>query len=116
MEQTERLINDTGSPNRTVGNVLADIENLRNWAVSEPGAGSLGVPVAGSVGDLLLQAAQAVLSGSLVDPAAVATELAANETWTQSLADRIAEQITQRPMNVSLELSGTATGQATPVE
>jgi len=119
MEQTERLINDTGSPNRTVGNVLADIENLRNWAVSEPGAGSLGVPIAGSVGDLLLQAAQAVLDGSLVvDPAAVAAALAADEAWTQGLADRIAEQVSQRPMSVglSVSLTGSASGQATPIE
>ncbi|AXO35625.1 hypothetical protein ACGFLT_20785 [Micromonospora chalcea] len=34
MEQTDRLINDTGSKNRTVGDVLADLQNLRNWLIS----------------------------------------------------------------------------------
>lgn len=57
MEQTEKLINDTGSANRTVGNVLADVENIRNWLVSAPGASTLGVPPAGSVGAILLEAA-----------------------------------------------------------
>jgi len=57
MEQTERLINDTGSPTRTVGNVLADVENLRNWMVSRPGAATIGVPPAGSVGAIMLEAA-----------------------------------------------------------
>ncbi|MEU2614982.1 hypothetical protein ABZ570_25860 [Micromonospora sp. NPDC007271] len=34
MEQTDKLTNDTGNTNRTVGNVLADLENLRNWLIS----------------------------------------------------------------------------------
>ncbi|SBT47838.1 hypothetical protein [Micromonospora narathiwatensis] len=34
MEQTDKLVNDTGNKNRTVGNVLADLENLRNWLIS----------------------------------------------------------------------------------
>jgi hypothetical protein len=34
MEQTDKLIDNTGYPNRTVGNVLADLENLRNWLIS----------------------------------------------------------------------------------
>jgi len=34
MEQTDKLVNDTGNKNRTVGNVLADLENLRNWLTS----------------------------------------------------------------------------------
>ncbi|MFG1746000.1 hypothetical protein ACGFJ4_17680 [Micromonospora chalcea] len=34
MEQTDRLIKDTGSKNRTVGDVLADLQNLRNWLIS----------------------------------------------------------------------------------
>lgn len=114
MEQTEKLINDTGSPNRTVGNVLADIENLRNWTVSAPGTGTLGVPAPGSVGDLVVRAAQDVLSGSLVDPVAIADALAANEAFVQALADRLAEQITQRPMSVAL--TGSMSGTATPGE
>lgn len=57
MEQTERLIHDTGAANRTVGHVFADIENLRNWMVSPPGTSSLGVPPAGSVGAIILESA-----------------------------------------------------------
>ncbi|MFF0655302.1 hypothetical protein [Micromonospora tulbaghiae] len=34
MEQTDKLIRDTGSKNRTVGDVLADLQNLRNWLIS----------------------------------------------------------------------------------
>ncbi|MBB5115125.1 hypothetical protein AB0K27_11085 [Micromonospora echinospora] len=34
MEQSDRLIKDTGSRNRTVGDVLADLQNLRNWLIS----------------------------------------------------------------------------------
>ncbi|ATO17358.1 hypothetical protein CO540_28905 [Micromonospora sp. WMMA2032] len=34
MEQTDKLVGNTGYPNRTVGDVLADVENLRNWLIS----------------------------------------------------------------------------------
>ncbi|MGV9809709.1 hypothetical protein [Micromonospora chersina] len=34
MEQTDKLIKNTGSPTRTVGDVLADLANLRNWLYS----------------------------------------------------------------------------------
>ncbi|KAB1907892.1 hypothetical protein [Micromonospora sp. AMSO31t] len=34
MEQTDKLVRNTGAPNRTVGDVLADLENLRNWLIS----------------------------------------------------------------------------------
>lgn len=34
MEQTDKLIRDTGAKNRTVGDVLADLQNLRNWLIS----------------------------------------------------------------------------------
>ncbi|MFI7214390.1 hypothetical protein [Micromonospora maritima] len=34
MEQTDKLIGDTGYPDRRVGDVLADLENLRNWLIS----------------------------------------------------------------------------------
>ncbi|MFE9958632.1 hypothetical protein [Micromonospora sp. NPDC005299] len=34
MEQTDKLVRNTGSANRTVGDVLADLENLRNWLIS----------------------------------------------------------------------------------
>ncbi|AYF26429.1 MULTISPECIES: hypothetical protein [Micromonospora] len=34
MEQTDKLIGNTGSKGRTVGDVLADLQNLRNWLIS----------------------------------------------------------------------------------
>ncbi|MFI2712501.1 hypothetical protein ACH495_20475 [Micromonospora sp. NPDC018662] len=34
MKQTDKLIGNTGSANRTVGDVLADLQNLRNWLIS----------------------------------------------------------------------------------
>ncbi|WP_431880129.1 hypothetical protein [Micromonospora marina] len=49
MEQTDKLINDTGSSSRTVGNVLADLQNLRNWLISPVGtSGLVGPPMANS--------------------------------------------------------------------
>ncbi|MBU8856054.1 MULTISPECIES: hypothetical protein [unclassified Micromonospora] len=49
MEQTDKLINDTGSSNRTVGNVLADLQNLRNWLISPVGtSGLVGPPMPNS--------------------------------------------------------------------
>ncbi|WP_433386546.1 hypothetical protein [Micromonospora sp. KLBMP9576] len=55
MEQTDKLVYNTGSPTRTVGQVLADLENLRNWLVSPTGtAGLLTPPMEGSPLMLLL--------------------------------------------------------------
>ncbi|GHJ13742.1 MULTISPECIES: hypothetical protein [unclassified Micromonospora] len=34
MEQTDKLVGNTGSTSRTVGDVLADLQNLRNWLIS----------------------------------------------------------------------------------
>jgi hypothetical protein len=44
MEQTDKLLNNTGYSNRTVGNVLADLENLRNWLISPAGTTGLVAP------------------------------------------------------------------------
>ncbi|MBY8872648.1 hypothetical protein K7640_12460 [Micromonospora sp. PLK6-60] len=59
MEQNDRLVKATGYPERTVGDVLADLENLRNWLISPVGtAGLLSVPMAGSPAARLLAMAQ----------------------------------------------------------
>ncbi|GAB7053137.1 hypothetical protein [Catenuloplanes indicus] len=59
MQQTDRLANRTGNPNRTVGNVLADVSNLRDWLISRAGtAGMVTPPAAGSPLQLLLAMAQ----------------------------------------------------------
>ncbi|RKN50678.1 hypothetical protein [Micromonospora endolithica] len=46
MEQTDKLIKDTGYPDRTVGDVLADLQNLRNWLVTPVGTPGLVRPPA----------------------------------------------------------------------
>jgi hypothetical protein len=59
MNQSEKLIYDTGSPNRTVGHVLADLQNLRNWEISRVGTtGLVNPPQVGSPAQLLLELAQ----------------------------------------------------------
>lgn len=54
MQQNERLTARTTNPNRTVGNVLGDVSNLRDWLISKVGAPSVTPPVAGSPLALLL--------------------------------------------------------------
>jgi len=77
MEQTDKLIDKTDNPNRTVGDVFADLSNLRNWYVSPPGGAEIGAPPAGSVGDLILKKAQEPASPPAeVDVEALAAALA----------------------------------------
>ncbi|MET8907139.1 hypothetical protein [Micromonospora sp. NPDC004551] len=60
MEQTDKLIRDTGYPNRTVGDVLADLENLRNWLISPVNTtGLVNPPQANSPLQLMLAMARA---------------------------------------------------------
>ncbi|MGY0005294.1 hypothetical protein [Micromonospora sp. I033] len=60
MEQTDKLIRDTGYPDRTVGDVLADLENLRNWLISPVNTtGLVGPPQANSPLQLMLAMARA---------------------------------------------------------
>ncbi|GAB3079825.1 hypothetical protein GCM10027186_42600 [Micromonospora schwarzwaldensis] len=59
MEQNDRLVENTGSPSRTVGNVLADLQNLRNWLISPVGTtGLVTPPMANSPLQLLLTMAR----------------------------------------------------------
>ncbi|MEV0006146.1 hypothetical protein AB0H28_28225 [Micromonospora sp. NPDC050980] len=46
MEQTDKLIRNTGSATRTVGDVLADLQNLRNWLISPANTTGLVTPPA----------------------------------------------------------------------
>ncbi|MET7969231.1 hypothetical protein [Micromonospora sp. NPDC005305] len=60
MEQTDKLINNTGYPDRTVGDVLADLENLRNWLISPVNTtGLVSPPQANSPLQLMLAMARA---------------------------------------------------------
>ncbi|TDC33630.1 hypothetical protein E1211_18855 [Micromonospora sp. 15K316] len=60
MELTDKIRRDTGNPNRTVDDVLADLSNLRNWLISPVGAGGVvGPPSANSPLTLMLAMARA---------------------------------------------------------
>jgi hypothetical protein len=88
MQQTDVLAYDTGNPNRTVGNVLADLENLRNWLIGPVGAaGMITPPAAGSPLALLVGVGQGwpALSAQLT---ALSTQVAAlaNKDFTDEQA------------------------------
>jgi hypothetical protein len=60
MDQTEKLLGDTGFADRTIGNVFSDLQNMRNWQVTKVGGpGLVAVPEAGSPAQLTLAMAQA---------------------------------------------------------
>jgi Domain of unknown function (DUF1906) len=112
MQQSDKLVRDTNNPDRTVGDVFGDIENLRNYLIDPPGtAGPLDPPV-GSVLDVMLRAAQVVLTkldavelaaltaaverlmaAPLVDAVQVANAMATNpdilDALTRGVADRL---------------------------
>ncbi|WBB75436.1 hypothetical protein O7602_07970 [Micromonospora sp. WMMD1128] len=46
MEQNDKLVGNTGSTSRTVGDVLADLQNLRNWLISPANTTGLITPPA----------------------------------------------------------------------
>lgn len=68
MEQKEALTANTGLPGRTIGQFYGDSQNLRNYLVGAPGSTSVGQPGATSRVDLLVQAAQKVLAGTIGAP------------------------------------------------
>jgi N-acetyl-anhydromuramyl-L-alanine amidase AmpD len=78
VEQTEK-IQGYRAADRTVGDGLADLTNLRDWLYGVPGAkaGDGGnPPPAGSRADLLIKGAQAAATAKPADPAALAAALA----------------------------------------
>lgn len=107
---------DNVTPTRTVNDALAGALQMRNAEVSPPDASGQGFPPAGSRGELKVRAAQIIIDvlGAGGDDLAqgIADALAGNEAWTQSLADRIAEQVTQQP--ITIELTGTGTPTPAP--
>jgi len=77
MEQKDLLAQKTAVSGRTVGHVLADVSNLRDWLYGLPGATAGNPPPTGSRADLLVAAAQRpAVQPAPVDAAAVATALA----------------------------------------
>ncbi|MFD0822854.1 hypothetical protein ACFQ0D_32045, partial [Micromonospora zhanjiangensis] len=60
LQQTDKLLYDTGLTGRTVAHFLADVQNLRNWQWSALGApGVVNPPQPGSPAQLVLAMAQA---------------------------------------------------------
>jgi hypothetical protein len=57
MEQTDRVIGNLARAN-TVGDVLADLSNLRDWLVTPPGQQPSNPVLPGSKADRVVQAAQ----------------------------------------------------------
>lgn len=76
MEQSEKLARLTSNPNRTVGDLLYDLSNLRDWLYAVPGGKVVNPPPAGSHADLLVQAARRPAAVVDVDEAALAAALA----------------------------------------
>ena len=59
LQQTDKLLYDTGLAGRTIANVLADLQNLRNWEWSALGApGVVNPPMSGSPAQLVLAMAE----------------------------------------------------------
>lgn len=101
MELTDKIQRDTGRPQRTVDDVLADLSNLRNWLVSPPNTpGVVSAPAAGSPLALLAEMAkgdrdldeQIVISGVL---AGLAPEKIA-ALIPSSLAKQVADELAKR--------------------
>ena len=118
MDQEDRLIKNTGSPTRTVGDVFGDLENERNWRITPVGQPSIGGPLPGSPAAVQLAAAQRVLDlppgGLVLDPDALVAAMVANDDFMEALVDGLAA----RPGGGSLtvNLSGTFEGTAAPIE
>lgn len=99
MEQTDALSGNTGHSGRTVGDALADVENLRNGLI---GAGdyvpsSTTYPAVGSAAYNMIHMAD-IVAGAVadVDAAAVAAALAADATFMANLSDAIADKLSAR--------------------
>jgi len=62
MQWTDKLIRETGNKNRTHDDVDADLSNLRDYLVSKPGVVTVAPPAEGSRIDLIVDAAQKILT------------------------------------------------------
>lgn len=91
MELTDKLIRDTGRPQRTVDDVLADLANLRNWLVSAPGSpGVVGAPDPASPVAVMAAASTGGTSVDLDEEAIIAGVLAG---LPADFADQIAAKV-----------------------
>lgn len=100
MEQTDKVIGNRSRGN-TVGDVLADLSNLRDEFYLPPGTDSNNPPAAGSRFDVLfsqLADVQAKVDAFAVpDPTAIANALASNAAAMTQIADAIAAKLPASP-------------------
>ncbi|MGN9764965.1 hypothetical protein ACTMS2_07315 [Micromonospora sp. SD12] len=108
MEQTDQLAYKTDVPTRTVGQVLADLENLRNWLISPVGTtGLVNPPMDQSPLTLLLAMARgypalatqvkALTDGDFSDEQAIIAGVLAGlspEQIAEAIPPTIAQQVT----------------------
>lgn len=72
VEQTDKLAYPTANTNRNVGQLYADLSNLRDWLYAKPGAAAVNPPPAGSRAELIVEAAQRPpVTAAPVDPEAL---------------------------------------------
>lgn len=110
MEQSEKLAAQTGNASRTVGNVLADLSNLRDYLVSStpPPASVFRPPAANSVIAQLLAAAQKMTT--------VATDVAALKATVALLAGKDLVDEEEIVKGVLAALTPEAIADAIPAE
>lgn len=103
MELTDKIQRDTGRPQRTVDDVLADLSNLRNWLVSAPGTpGVVGAPAPGSPIAVIAAAAdrpagdrdeQAIIAGVLAGLTPEKIAAAIPPAMAKQVADELARRL-----------------------
>lgn len=93
VEQTDQLVGNLAVQGRTVGDVLADLSNFRDWWYDQIGVGDGNNPPANtSRAGVMYLAVQGIvakleaLSAPSVDAAALATALAGNAAFVQAVA------------------------------
>lgn len=92
MEQTDALVYPTGVAGRTVGNVLSDAQNMRDFLYGQ--SVNPNPPAAGSPLDKLIKLANA--GPTPFQAAEVAAALAANTTFLTALARAVADELRNR--------------------
>ena len=98
MEQSDISTGAFARPNQTIGNILADVGNERDWLYgSGPEAGSSNPPPAGSRLAVIFEAAKQIKDGVPIEidstqlATDIATALAADEDFLTAIANKVAD-------------------------
>nr|WP_232533743.1 hypothetical protein [Plantactinospora sp. KBS50] len=84
MQQSDKLLHDTGWSGRTVGHVFADLQNLRNWFWTPIGGETVGPPADGSPAQLL-----AAMAKSYPDLVAKVNDLVGRDPTAQAIVEGV---------------------------